>query len=113
MVSIIVHGIGRDTLASVVEILGSGDDFAVEREIAIKKSGLLVPFPGKVLEEANILLKYHDTAPKRKDVTNEVIITIDGDDAKDLDDAIGVRELISGNFELSVHIADVAEYVRE
>lgn len=47
------------------------------------------------------------------DLRNEWIVTIDGADAKDLDDAIGVKILPNGNFELSVHIADVAEYVRE
>ena len=113
MVSVIVHGIGKEMLASVVERLGDANDFAVEREIAIKKSGLMVPFPTKVLEEADALLKHRDSAPNRKDKTHDVIITIDGEDAKDLDDAIWVRSLENGNFELSVHIADVAEYVRE
>jgi len=49
----------------------------------------------------------------RIDLRNEWVITIDGADAKDLDDAIGVKKLPNGNFELSVHIADVAEYVTE
>ncbi len=47
------------------------------------------------------------------DLRNEWIITIDGADAKDLDDAIGIKKLPNGNFEIGVHIADVAEYVRE
>ena len=47
------------------------------------------------------------------DLRNEWIITIDGADAKDLDDAIGVKRLPNGNFELAVHIADVAEYITE
>ena len=49
----------------------------------------------------------------RVDLRNEWIVTIDGADAKDLDDAIGIKKLPNGNFEIGVHIADVAEYVQE
>ncbi len=97
----------------VIEILGREDDFGVDVEITIRKFHLPHHFPEQVLEEAQ------DTpaivpAPelhRRRDFRALPIVTIDGETARDFDDAVMVRMLPNGNFELQVHIADVAQYV--
>ena len=99
----------------VVEILGYEDDFGVDVEIVIRKHHIPHKFPLDVLEEAQSIeplissreLKY------RRDYRSLPIVTIDGETARDFDDAVTVRRLHNGNFELQVHIADVAHYVRE
>jgi ribonuclease R len=99
----------------VVEILGYQDDFGVDVEIIIRKHHLPHRFPIDVLEEAQAAEK---TIPghelrSRRDYRNLPIVTIDGETARDFDDAVFVRRRSNGNFELQVHIADVARYVRE
>jgi ribonuclease R len=97
----------------VVEILGYEDDFGVDVEIVIRKFHLPHLFPPEVLREAQ------DVDPaipgpevrKRRDFRALPIVTIDGETARDFDDAVLVRHLNTGNFELQVHIADVAHYV--
>ncbi len=99
----------------VVEILGYEDDFGVDVEIVIRKYHLPHRFPPEVLEEAqsveNIIPARELRA--RRDFRNLPIVTIDGETARDFDDAVFVRRLHNGNFELQVHIADVAQYVRQ
>jgi ribonuclease R len=99
----------------VVEILGYQDDFGVDVEIIIRKHHLPHQFPVGVLEEAE---QFERTIPAkelehRHDYRALPIVTIDGETARDFDDAVTVRRLANGNFELQVHIADVAHYVRE
>ena len=99
----------------VVEILGYADDFGVDVEIIIRKHHLPHQFPVEVLQEAE---QYDRTIPAkelahRRDYRALPIVTIDGETARDFDDAVTVRRLENGNFELQVHIADVAHYVRE
>ncbi|MGE0407373.1 MAG: ribonuclease R family protein [Candidatus Korobacteraceae bacterium] len=99
----------------VVEILGYEDDFGVDVEIIIRKHHIPHRFPAEVLEEA---ARYEDIIPRsaldgRRDFRNLPIVTIDGETARDFDDAVYVRQLANGNFELQVHIADVAHYVTE
>ena len=97
----------------VVEIVGYEDDFGVDVEIMIRKFHLPHRFPAAVLEEAQ------DAAPvisaaelhQRHDFRSLPIVTIDGETARDFDDAVTVRRLENNNFELQVHIADVAHYV--
>jgi ribonuclease R len=97
----------------VVEILGRQDDFGVDVEITIRKFHLPHHFPAATLEEAQDIpavipaTELHD----RRDFRNLPIVTIDGETARDFDDAVTVRHLADGNFELQVHIADVAQYV--
>ena len=99
----------------VVEILGYEDDFGVDVEIVIRKHHLPHHFPVEVLQEAEHFER--TIAAKelghRHDYRALPIVTIDGETARDFDDAVTVRRLSSGNFELQVHIADVAHYVRE
>src|SRR5712692_9460914 len=97
----------------VVEILGYEDDFGVDVEIMIRKFHLPHRFPPAVLEAAQNAepIIPAGEARKRRDFRAFPIVTIDGETARDFDDAVSVRRLENGNFELQVHIADVAHYV--
>ncbi len=97
----------------VVEILGRQDDFGVDVEITIRKFHLPHHFPPATLEEAqNIAAPIPATElHHRRDFRTLPIVTIDGETARDFDDAVTVRNLADGTFELQVHIADVAQYV--
>ena len=97
----------------VVEILGYQDDFGVDVEIIIRKFHLPHRFPQEVVDAAR---RIDSTIPeleveKRRDFRDLPIVTIDGETARDFDDAVIVRRMEGGNFELQVHIADVAHYV--
>ncbi len=97
----------------VIEILGHPDDFGVDVEITIRKFHLPHHFPAAVLEEAQGIPAFIPATElrRRRDFRNLPIITIDGETARDFDDAVTVSRLENGNFELQVHIADVAQYV--
>ena len=97
----------------VVEILGYEDDFGADVEIIIRKFHLPHRFPPAVLEEAQNAEPIIPASEvrKRRDFRGFPIVTIDGETARDFDDAVAVRRLENGNFELQVHIADVAHYV--
>jgi ribonuclease R len=100
----------------VVEVLGRPDDFGVDVEMVIRKHQLPRIFPDGVLDEARAVAQpvaSLDAAvvAARRDFRGRTIVTIDGETARDFDDAVEVRELADG-WELDVHIADVAEYVQ-
>jgi ribonuclease R len=97
----------------VVEILGYEDDFGVDVEIIIRKYHLPHRFPDQVLGQAEAAEPIISSAEvrKRRDFRDLPIVTIDGETARDFDDAVLVRRLGTDNFELHVHIADVAQYV--
>jgi ribonuclease R len=98
----------------VVEIVGYEDDFGVDVEIIIRKYHLPHRFPAGALgeaEEAEPVISSAESG-RRRDFRDLPIVTIDGETARDFDDAVLVRRLEGGNFELQVHIADVAHYVR-
>ena len=97
----------------VIEILGEEDDFGVDVEIMIRKFHLPHRFPPAVIEEAQAISPVIPEAElkRRRDYRNLPIVTIDGETARDFDDAVHVRLLENGNYELQVHIADVAQYV--
>lgn len=99
----------------VKEILGKKGDKGLDILTIIKKYGLPEEFPEKVLSYAeNIEEKIEDKEyARRKDLRNLRMVTIDGEDAKDLDDAVSIERLDNGKFRLGVHIADVTHYVRE
>jgi ribonuclease R len=97
----------------VTEILGYEDDFGVDVEMIIRKHHIPHVFPAEVLEEAqeiNPIIPQKEIAARR-DFRHLPIVTIDGETARDFDDAVLVTRLDSGNYELQVHIADVAQYV--
>ena len=99
----------------VIEVLGFEDDFGVDVEIVIRKHHIPHVFPAEVLEEAEAftaVLERREIA-RRKDYRDLPIVTIDGETARDFDDAVLVRNLANGNYELQVDIADVAHYVTD
>jgi ribonuclease R len=99
----------------VVEILGYEDDFGVDVEIMIRKHHLPHRFPPEVLDEAQATENVIPAQElrRRRDYRALPIVTIDGETARDFDDAVSVRRLANGNYELQVHIADVAQYVTD
>ncbi|WP_456687953.1 ribonuclease R [Aeribacillus sp. SP014] len=99
----------------VVQILGHKNDPGVDILSIIHKHQLPLSFPEDVLKQANETpdeIKSEEIK-NRRDLRNELIITIDGEDAKDLDDAVTVTKLNNGCYKLGVHIADVSYYVKE
>ena len=110
-------GVGRPAKGRVLEVLGPPDAFGVDVEIIIRKHHLPHVFPANVLEEARAsAAQTVDTLSpeeigQRRDFRGLRIVTIDGETARDFDDAVLVRPLENGNWELQVHIADVSSYV--
>ncbi len=105
----------QDPRGRVVEILGYEDDFGVDVEIIIRKFHLPHRFPADVLAEAQAaeaIIPARELR-RRRDYRSLPIVTIDGETARDFDDAVIVRRLENGNYELQVHIADVAHYVTD
>jgi ribonuclease R len=98
----------------VIEILGPRDEFGVDVEIIIRKFHLPHRFPPEVLAEAGAAPQYIPERDRegRRDFRSLPIVTIDGETAKDFDDAVYVERLPDGHYLLQVHIADVAHYVR-
>lgn len=106
---------GKNAEGEIIEVLGSIDEAGVDMLSIIKEYDLPAEFPENVIEEAK---KYGDKIDakdiqNRIDCRQDIIFTIDGEDAKDLDDAVRVIKLKNGNYRLDVHIADVSYYVRE
>ncbi len=102
----------RPAIGRVIETLGSPDDFGVDVEMMIRKHQLPRIFPEAVLAEARRVAHLDpDIAGRRADFRSLPIVTIDGETARDFDDAVLVREHAEGGYELQVHIADVTEYV--
>ena len=106
----------RPPMGRVVEVLGAPDDFGVDVEMMIRKHQLPRIFPGDVLAEARQAAHLDaGEAARRADFRTLPVVTIDGETARDFDDAVLVTERIDSQgepgFELQVHIADVAQYV--
>jgi len=105
----------QNARGKIIEVLGFEDDFGVDVEIIIRKHHLPHVFPDDVLQQAQTIAS---VIPKRElqrryDYRDLPIVTIDGETARDFDDAVLVRHLPNGHYELQVHIADVAQYVTE
>jgi ribonuclease R len=119
--------VGRPARGRVIEVLGPPDAFGVDVEIIIRKHHLPHVFPANVLAEATgsaaqtveVVERQQQVPPLRHGMTNKrrdfrglPIVTIDGETARDFDDAVLVKPLANGNWELQVHIADVSHYVQ-
>jgi ribonuclease R len=108
---------GRPATGRVIEVLGPPDAFGVDVEIIIRKHHIPHTFPAPVLAEAEERAKETlatvdaEELEKREDFRGFPVVTIDGETARDFDDAVLVRDLPNGNSELQVHIADVSHYV--
>jgi ribonuclease R len=105
----------RNPEGKVVEILGHKDDPGTDIISIIRSHNLPEEFPEEVEKQAGNIaeLVSEDEIKNRRDMRDKIIVTIDGEDAKDLDDAVGVEKLPNGNYLLGVHIADVTYYVTE
>jgi ribonuclease R len=113
-VEILDFGDGDRPMGRVTEILGKPDDFGVDVEILIRSHHIPHEFPDDVLNEARSMpgaIPESELAGRR-DFRALDIVTIDGETARDFDDAVWVDKLANGNFALQVHIADVSYYVR-
>jgi ribonuclease R len=109
---------GRPARGRVIEVLGPPDAFGVDVEIVIRKHHIPHTFPAPVLAEAEdraletVASLELQVLENREDFRGLPIVTIDGETARDFDDAVLVRRMSNGNNELQVHIADVSWYVR-
>ena len=99
----------------VKSVLGYKDDPGIDILSIVYKHGIPSEFPEEVIEEANQLPDrvLPEEIEGRTDLRDEMIVTIDGEGTKDFDDAIQVKVLENGNYQLGVHIADVAHYVKD
>ncbi len=106
---------GKNAEGKVIEVIGGVNEAGVDMLSLIKEYSLPSKFPDEVIKEAKA--KGNKINPKhiknRVDLRDNIIFTIDGEDAKDLDDAVRVERLENGNYILDVHIADVSHYVAQ
>ncbi len=106
---------GKNAEGKVIEVIGNVNAAGVDMLSLIKEYDLPYRFPDFVVEEAKKITQQIDPKSwgKREDLTKREIFTIDGKDAKDLDDAVCVEKTKNGTYLLGVHIADVSHYVKE
>ena len=105
----------RNAEGKIIEILGNVGDVGLEILSIIKQNDLPLEFPPQVIEASKRVPKSikQSELEGRRDLRDLPIVTVDGDDAKDLDDAVYVKQLGKDEFLLGVHIADVSYYVKE
>ena len=106
---------GKKAEGKVIEVLGPPNQAGIDMLSLIKEYNLPSRFPEQVVQEAQECGTEINKKeiPKRVDLRDHIIFTIDGEDAKDLDDAVRVIKLENGNYRLDVHIADVSHYVKD
>ena len=102
-------------MGEVVDIIGHKNDPGIDILSIVKKYNIETDFPDDIKEQLkNIPSEVSEEECKnRRDLRNEMIFTIDGDDTKDIDDAVSIHRKPNGNYVLGVHIADVSYYVKE
>jgi ribonuclease R len=99
-------------LGEIVEVLGDPDDPEIQYKIVCHKYGIPMDFPEPVLEQAEEATEVRDAdLAERRDLRSDLTVTIDGETARDFDDAVSIDKRPDGSFLLKVHIADVAHYV--
>ena len=105
----------KNAEGKIIEIIGNINEAGIDMLSVIKENNLPYEFPEFVTEEAKKIKNEIDikAAKNRRDLRKQTIFTIDGEDAKDLDDAVCVEKNEDGNYMLHVHIADVSYYVKE
>jgi ribonuclease R len=105
---------GDRPVGRIIEILGMPGDFGIDVEILIRSHHIPHHFPDDVLEQARAISAPIPAAEltRRRDFRDLDIVTIDGETARDFDDAVWVEPLSNGRWALQVHIADVSHYVR-
>lgn len=106
---------GKKPEGKIIEIIGQSGERYVEIDSIVRAHGLPESFPRKVAEQVKKIPDHvlESELEGRTDFREHQIYTIDGDDSKDFDDAVGVERLENGHFRLGVHIADVTHYVTE
>ena len=102
-------------VANVLDVVGHKDDPGIDVLEVLESMDIVSEFPERGLKEASAIpdMPSKKDFEGRLDLRNEITFTIDGADAKDLDDAVHIKKLKNGHFELGVHIADVSYYVKE
>ncbi len=116
VVKLLNYPTGRHSAeGEVIEVLGHKDDPGIDIISIIRKHGLPEDFSEEVLREAEKVPEEvsEEEIKNRRDLRDRKMVTIDGEDAKDLDDAVSIEKLPNGNVRLGVHIADVSYYVKE
>lgn len=105
----------KNPIGKIIKVLGPPGDNSVEMHAIMAEFGLPYDFPSSVLEAAERIPEQIPTSEieKRRDMRDVLTMTIDPADAKDFDDALSLKSLGNGRWEVGVHIADVAYYVRE
>ena len=105
----------KDFLVRIVNVVGHKNSPDIDILKICSEFNIETEFNDKVLEEVKLIPNSidEDEIKNRVDLRDEIIFTIDGADTKDIDDAISVKKLNNGNYELGVHIADVSYYVKE
>ena len=105
----------RNAEGRIIEVIGDKDDPGNDIVSIIKAYELKEEFPEEVIRQAEAIpdVVSEDMIKGRRDLRNLRMVTIDGEDAKDLDDAVSIEVLPNGNYRLGVHIADVSYYVTE
>ena len=100
--------------AEVTELIGFPGEAGVDVEVVARKWGIPREFPKAALDDAKRAVRELGAAERatRRDLTKQVVVTIDGETARDFDDAISAEELPRGGFRVGIHIADVSHYVR-
>jgi ribonuclease R len=108
----------QDPVGRIIEVLGRAGDHETEMQAIIRSGGFTKAFPEAVQQEAHTLYENRaqifadaEKDPKRKDMRDTITMTIDPVDAKDFDDALSLKTLPNGNYEIGIHIADVSHYV--
>ena len=103
----------RKPEGKIIKVLGSSTNSKNMIEALIYREGLSEEFSNEAMQQTKEVIKEKIDYSNRKDLTKLPIITIDGADAKDLDDAVYVEKLENGNYKLIVAIADVSHYVKK